>query len=64
MIYFKACPRCHGDVQFIQDIYGDYKGCLQCGYLADIEDTRRIEWAYILAAEKSKPKRGRRRKVA
>lgn len=30
-IYFKACPRCHGDVAELSDIYGAYLDCLQCG---------------------------------
>ena len=37
MLYFKECPRCQGDVKTNKDIYGEYKECLQCGYMLDIE---------------------------
>ena len=33
----KACPRCRGDLNTRQDIYGEYQECLQCGYMKDIE---------------------------
>lgn len=36
MIFFKACPRCHGDLHINQDMYGQYKECLQCGYMVDV----------------------------
>ncbi len=29
--YFKACDRCHGDLVFEVDLYGEYLRCLQCG---------------------------------
>ncbi|MBI4200811.1 MAG: hypothetical protein HY531_00805 [Chloroflexi bacterium] len=32
MIYFKACPRCHGDMHLSKDQYGQYVECIQCGY--------------------------------
>lgn len=32
MLYLKACPRCRGDVQFVNDVYGPFLGCLQCGF--------------------------------
>ena len=38
MVLFKACPRCHGDMHENRDIYGDYKECLNCGYMQDIEN--------------------------
>ncbi len=34
---FKACPRCRGDMHSNRDMYGEYKECLQCGYMADIK---------------------------
>lgn len=37
MIYFKACPKCHGDLIKDKDIYGSFIKCLQCGYLRDLE---------------------------
>ncbi len=37
MLLFKACARCHGDMQVNGDFYGDYKQCLQCGMTVDIE---------------------------
>ena len=40
MIYFKACQRCGGDMHLSGDYYGDYRQCLQCGYLEDEKDAR------------------------
>ena len=37
MMYLKACPRCKGDMHDNRDMYGEYKECLQCGYMVDIE---------------------------
>jgi hypothetical protein len=34
--FLKACPRCQGDVHINKDMYGEYKECLQCGYMVDI----------------------------
>ena len=36
MIYFKACPRCRGDMYLNDDQYGRYMECLQCGYEVDV----------------------------
>ena len=32
MLYLKACPRCRGDIKFVNDIYGPVLKCLQCGF--------------------------------
>jgi|ETN01SMinimDraft_4_1059930.scaffolds.fasta_scaffold42070_2 DNA-directed RNA polymerase subunit M/transcription elongation factor TFIIS len=37
MIFFRACPRCSGDMHVNRDIYGDYKECLNCGNMQDLE---------------------------
>lgn len=37
MVYFKACPRCRGDMHINRDMYGAYRECLQCGYMVDVE---------------------------
>ena len=37
MIYFNACPKCHGDLTMGQDSYGSFVSCLQCGFMRDIE---------------------------
>lgn len=36
MLYFKACPRCQGDMHENRDIYGTYRECLQCGHMIDM----------------------------
>ena len=38
MIYFKACPRCAGDIVLSNDQYSRYMECLQCGYEVDVPD--------------------------
>ena len=37
LLYLKACPRCKGDVSVNRDMYGEYRECLQCGHMVDIE---------------------------
>ena len=60
MIYYRACPRCHGDMHIKQDMYGEYKECLQCGYMLDIPKKlpKRYSWAEL------KPKARRKGKAA
>lgn len=36
MIYFKACPKCQGDLTMGQDTYGPFIRCLQCGFMKDV----------------------------
>ena len=36
VLNLKACPRCSGDLYIAGDIYGDYKECIQCGYMKDL----------------------------
>ena len=36
MIYFGACPKCHGDVTLNRDSYGKFMSCLQCGLMRDV----------------------------
>ncbi|MCH8061313.1 MAG: hypothetical protein IH861_02290 [Chloroflexi bacterium] len=42
MLYLKACPRCKGDVVANRDMYGEYRECLQCGYMVDIDKTNGV----------------------
>ena len=35
MIKIKACHRCRGDRELVQDQYGSYVHCLQCGWTLD-----------------------------
>ena len=36
MLYFKACPKCRGDVEPNSDMYGAYLKCFQCGFNKDL----------------------------
>ncbi|MBM3934309.1 MAG: hypothetical protein FJ319_08420 [SAR202 cluster bacterium] len=54
MLIYKACPRCSGDMTTNGDIYGDYKECLQCGLMQDIEKKR-----YTFSAELVRSRRKR-----
>ena len=42
MLHLKACPRCGGDVKDNRDIYGEYRECLNCGYMKDMPQKRGI----------------------
>ncbi|HLD83649.1 MAG TPA: hypothetical protein VI979_02230 [archaeon] len=35
-IYFKACPKCRGDMTLIEDHVGSYKDCLMCGTIVNV----------------------------
>lgn len=37
MMMLKGCPRCRGDVRINKDTYGEYKQCVQCGYMQDLD---------------------------
>ena len=41
MVQFKSCPRCRGDLNSREDMYGAYRECLQCGHVQDIPRTRK-----------------------
>ena len=38
MIFFKGCPKCHGDIGERDDVFGKYFICLQWGFLTDLAD--------------------------
>ena len=57
MVVFRACPRCHGDMQDGRDQYGEYKECLQCGYAVNIDAARPD-----FVIEKGRQRAGRPRK--
>ena len=37
MIYFNACPKCHGDLTMNHDGFGSFVSCIQCGFMRDID---------------------------
>ena len=37
MFYFKACPKCSGDLHFERDVYGAFFKCFQCGRIVEAE---------------------------
>ena len=38
IVFLGECVRCSGDLCRNRDFYGEYKQCLQCGYVIDVED--------------------------
>ena len=56
MLLFKSCPKCRGAMHINHDIYGEYKECLQCGLMLDIERTDDILASAIAASKKKKNK--------
>ena len=36
MFFFKACPKCKGDMHLDRDVYGAFCKCLQCGQITDV----------------------------
>ena len=37
MIFFRACPKCQGEIYVTEDQFGKYRTCMQCGWLQDLE---------------------------
>ncbi|MFQ6027112.1 MAG: hypothetical protein ACE5Q6_06450 [Dehalococcoidia bacterium] len=37
MFYFKACPKCSGDLYLDKDQYGTFVECVQCGLVRDVK---------------------------
>ena len=65
MLFFKACPKCRGDMHISRDIYGEYKECLQCGLMRDIEGSRNVLASAVpVPKRKAMPEHRRKRKVA
>ena len=52
MFWFKACPKCHGDLYSDTDVYGSYIACLQCG--SDLTEAQRVR--FELAAANQSPR--------
>ncbi|MCH8297724.1 MAG: hypothetical protein IH873_06630 [Chloroflexi bacterium] len=60
MIYFKECPKCHGDLYAGEDIHGPYLSCIQCGYLRDqpVEKAKPLfRETFVIDAPKTAKKR-------
>ena len=35
MIFYRACPKCHGELYLDRDRYGFFVKCLQCAFVKD-----------------------------
>ena len=64
MVYYKACPKCTGDMHIRQDLYGDFKECLQCGLLQDLAEKPAMELAGIQSEGSLASPRGKKGKAA
>ena len=38
MVFYRSCPKCRGDMHIREDVYGDFRECIQCGLLQDIAE--------------------------
>ena len=56
MLDIKGCQRCHGDLYAVQDRFGEYVACLQCGHVSDVKVETVVDWP------KGKQKAGRPKK--
>ena len=52
MVISKSCPRCRGDMYADRDIYGEYRQCLQCGYMEDVPKPAYEALEKLIAADK------------
>ena len=37
MVFYRACPKCKGDMDTRRDLYGSFIECIQCGLLQDLD---------------------------
>ena len=42
MFWFKACPKCQGDLHRDTDVYCSYIACLQCG--SDLTEAQQVRF--------------------
>ncbi|MFQ6026421.1 MAG: hypothetical protein ACE5Q6_02775 [Dehalococcoidia bacterium] len=42
IFYFKSCSKCNGDMYLDRDAYGEFRKCLQCGQIQDLEPRWRV----------------------
>ncbi len=63
MIYFKGCPKCHGDLLVREDVHGQYVSCIQCGYLRDlpVEAAQATAWETLVIDAPKTVKKSRRK---
>ena len=65
MVFYRSCPKCRGDMHARLEFYGDFKECLQCGLLQDLEKKTSVEMVGSSAAGKSSDdNRGRKGEAA
>ena len=38
MVFYRSCPKCRGDMHIREDVYGDFRECIQCGLLQDLSE--------------------------
>ena len=43
MVFYRACPKCKGDMDTRRDSYGSFIECIQCGLLQDLPVKPRIK---------------------
>lgn len=57
MIWFRACPRCHGDLREVADQWGMTVLCLQCGHELTPAQEARLRLATSQKTQLASPKR-------
>ena len=57
MLKFKACTRCGGDMHKVEDIYGAFDQCFQCGHVVDLPSKTLLSYSQP-TARKAKVKAG------
>ena len=38
MVYYRSCPKCRGDMHSREDVYGNFRECLQCGLIQYLKE--------------------------
>ncbi|GBD11782.1 hypothetical protein HRbin23_01460 [bacterium HR23] len=57
MIWFRACPRCKGDLREVADHWGRTVLCLQCGYELTPAQEARLRLATASKGQTPAPQR-------
>ena len=56
MVDYRACPKCRWDMHTRRDTFGDFKECIQCGLMQDLELLKKSE--ALVAGDAAESKKG------
>ncbi|MGE3857485.1 MAG: hypothetical protein AB7G21_11085 [Dehalococcoidia bacterium] len=55
MVIPKGCPRCHGDLAYVDDVGDAYHSCVQCGFVKYEQAAAAPRVLHEVIAERPRP---------